>query len=548
MSPGADRAFALHAYPETALHDSNDLEVSIAWHVDRLELTNAGGRYDICKFDGVVEQADLLPADVPVLVACALAAVVHPDDAHKVRGTVIIFTRTEYEKARRRRITWTKAYNDAHPKATSAPNRGNATRESSRHIVLQSKGAITLDFKAWFDFFPLDEDVTWFECFRVGDTLLRNLTMAMGKVSSTSVATSATRVIGAFDMGDGVTFKYATDGVIFAGPREAVIDAAWKFVQRATQVNAVIKELEGLRDPAGNPRAPTRDDIAALWKTKDVDWVGDVIDFDAKTIRCRQKHVDRMTTFRNACLSASATHADFVRAWAMFQYMSSTLGIPRSDHYSLRVHFSTVARRLAANPSMWNKPCDARPDPTEFYSALSRCIANTPSPIHPAPVIEAVSIVDASGVAFGGIICQRRKDGSVDVRLLQQRWRGHEIEDLNLRHSTRSEPEALARTAEAAWLPLYNSGGAHLMLTDHEGFALAHSFGGSLNPHYNARIQSLRRHRVDTVAYTPGVTNIADKYSRLQAFKLTAEDRAAAMVIAKRYIGRTVGEAFRIGG
>ena len=111
VSPGAATQLPLHASSASrvklaidrinrlALDDCNDPDIAVAWLLDSLELTDVGGRYSRIPFDGRIEQADLHSGDVEPLVACALAAVVHPDDMHKVRGTVIIFTRPEYEKA-----------------------------------------------------------------------------------------------------------------------------------------------------------------------------------------------------------------------------------------------------------------------------------------------------------------------------------------------------------------------------------------------------------------------------------------------------------------
>ena len=556
-SPGAAQAakLRLHAseasavkldlrkLTDMALYQCNDPEVRLAWLHDRLELTNDGGRYSIVPWDGEIQEANLEPGDVPVLVACALAAIVHPSEVHKVRGTVGIFTRPELEKARRRRLTWTKAYNDTHHKRDVAPNRGNATRETSRGMIVHSRGAITLDFNAWFDFFPLDEDVTWFECFKVGNVILRNLTMAMGKVSSTSVATSATRVIGAFDMGRGVTFKYATDGVIFAGPKQACADAAWWFIQRAWRVGAVVKGLTASET--------THSDVSALWETKDVDWVGDIIDFERKTVRCRDRHVERMKEFKAECLKPEATYADRVRAWSMFQYMSSALAIPRHKYQSVRRYFSGIAQTLAKDPSLWDTTCTDRPLHVEFPldDALAECIANRPARVVPAPKARTVSIVDACGYGWAAIVCHRHADGSIETTLLQAAWTEDEQRELRTEHSTRSEPECLARAA-AHVTDTYGKadGETHIMLSDHEGFVHAYAFGGSPDPFYNDRVKALAAAGVDAVIFTPGETNIADKYSRLQVYHLTAVDRAAAVDIAQKYFGRSVGKAYRMVG
>ena len=231
----------------------------------------------------------------------------------------------------------------------------------------------------------------------------------------------------------------------------------------------------------------------------------------------------------------------------MFQYMSSTLAIPRHEYYGLHVYFSTLAKRLAVNTHLWEMPADTTPDAKMFGEAIRRCIANCPARIEPAPVIDTVSIVDACVTGFAALTCHLHSGGGIHVELLQHRWTPHEVASLQLHHSTRSEPEGLARTARNARERL-GPRAAQLMLTDHEGFALAYSHDASLDPYYNTRVQRLRTYAVDATIYTPGDTNLADKYSRFKVIGLTEEDRAAARAVAAQYLGRTVGQAYRMVG
>ena len=246
------------------------------------------------------------------------------------------------------------------------------------------------------------------------------------------------------------------------------------------------------------------------------------LDFDEKTVKCRPRHVERMKLFRAACYEPTATCADFVRAWSMYQYMSSTLAFPRHEYPALQGSYSALAQRLAANPRLWDRVCDQRPDMRLLDTALKRCIDNRPARLVPAPPIKAVVIADASLLAYAAIIVYRDADGATRVELEQHKWTRSEVEHLQLHHSTRSEPEALARVADTIRHRL-RVRGASLMLTDHEGFALAFDYGGSPNPFYNERVRRLRARGTDTVLYTPGETNLADKYSRLRAFALLDE-------------------------
>ncbi|MEK7413393.1 MAG: hypothetical protein AAB263_08755, partial [Planctomycetota bacterium] len=281
---------------EMARH-SHDPAVGVEFLLDRQECRNDDGRYDKVPFNGQLAVAHgVLEDQARVFEELGVWRRVHEHEMHRIRGTVIITLRPEHVVrdgkliSRLRKITWTKAYNDTYAKDVFAHDRGNATRDSSRSDVLDCEGATVLDFRAWFDFLPLSDDVSWYECF-VTDwgVTYRNMRVAMGKRSSTTVGTSATRVIGSFPIPAGVKFRYATDGVRFAGPRAAVADAAWQYVQRAWSVGAVIKDLD--------VASSTKEDVDALYRCQDSDWLGDLVDFTKKTIRCRDKHVDRLRQF-----------------------------------------------------------------------------------------------------------------------------------------------------------------------------------------------------------------------------------------------------------
>ena len=108
----------------------------------------------------------------------------------------------------------------------------------------------------------------------------------------------------------------------------------------------------------------------------------------------------------------------------MFQYMSSTLAIPRHEYYGLHVYFSTLAKRLAVNTHLWEMPADTTPDAKMFGEAIRRCIANCPARIEPAPVIDTVSIVDACVTGFAALTCHLHSGGGIHVELLQHFRRG----------------------------------------------------------------------------------------------------------------------------
>lgn len=519
------------------LADTAPAEVKAAWREDSKLLSNDDGRYDRIQWDGVIHQASLTADDVERLLQTGQIKEIEPTDFHRIRGSVRIFTKPEPAKMRRRKITWTENFNNTFSKEEVAPDRGNATRDTARLAILASEGALGMDFAAQFDFIPYNDDVTWFECFAVGARLFRSMREAMGKRSSTSCATSLTRVLLAFPVHHSVKVHYATDGVRFAGPRRECVDAAYTFTKRARMVHAVINEID--------VETCTRDDVDALWQTDGADFLGDIVDFRAKTIQCRPRHVTRLRDFARDGRRAGATHAEQFRWQAMLLYMRDTLGVPRHAYYATSSYFRGLARQLAIDPTLWSKPCHTRP-PGEINHATAICLANAPARIMPAPVIDVVSIVDASAAGYAGIVCRLRADRTWHTTLVQDAWEPAALHAYDMHLSTNSEPEGLVRVARYVHDNVHPRG--HLVISDHTAFVDAFQHGSSPSPHYNTRIQRARSLRVDAISYTPGDANPADEYSRFQRTTLTPAHRKSAETLAAAFIGHVMGPPFRIVG
>ena len=118
-----------------------------------------------------------------------------------------------------------------------------------------------------------------------------------------------------------------------------------------------------------------------------------------------------------------------------------------------------------------------------------------------------------------------------DPYLIQHRWTGEESVSLNVRRSTNSEPEAVARVSEH----LVASGvcGRHLFVTDHEQFAYAMQRGHSLSFANNERLKRLAPW--SDVIFEPGRLSIADPYSRFLKCELTQDDAEEAVTRSKGY-------------
>jgi hypothetical protein len=513
--PEAKTPASIQQLNSMASHASADIRD--AWFHDAKTLSNRDGRYSAIPFDGILHEAALPEEGVLRQAALGIITEVPNCEAHKIKGSVRAFAVQEPHKARSRCITHTVAFNDFYPKADVAPNRGNALQSDALADVLGSDGAILIDFKCFFDFFPQEDDVSFYECFSAYGRVYRRMRLAMGKRSATSVATSATKVLLAFDRPASVKVRFATDSARFAGRFRECVPVAYQFAKRAHQA--------GFHSSDVNLATCTESDIAALWRTSEADFLGQVIDFGRKTVHCRPRHVTRLHDFVTAALRPAATFRDQVRLWSMCLFMMRTLGVPKTAFYPSRAYFSHVGRRLAKTPTLWRRAADS-PLPTEVLRAVDICVRNSPARIIPAPVVDCVSIVDSCAIGYASITVRLSVEGVLDVALLQKRWDVSTRCALDITHSTNSEPEGIARVVERIGSP------AHLVFSDHDGFVEAFAAGSSLSPVYNSRLRRCCRAGLVGIVFTPGDKMLADAYSRFTKTMLSPEDALAARAVA----------------
>jgi hypothetical protein len=501
-----------------------------AWREDSMTLKNVDGRYDKIPWNGTLYGASISEDGINRQLAAGIIAEVRPSEFAKIKGSVRVFGVAEPLKHRTRCITHTVGFNDHYSKQDVAKNRGNATVADALEDVLPAQGAIQLDMRCYFDFFSQSDDVSWTECFSAFGRVYRRRRLAMGKRSATSVATSATRVLLAFDMPDGVSARYATDGVRFAGPPEGCTLAAWEFVRRAHRVGFIVSGLDS---------SCSLSNVASLWASTNCDFIGHVVDFQRKMVCCRPRHVTRLHQFADAAFHSRALFADQVRLWAMCLYMMRILAMPAYDFYSTRMYFSALARRLAVSPLLWQKPADT-PLPSELLRVVAVCARNLPATVVPAPTVKIVSFVDACVIGYAAITVWRRPDGSFEVSLLQRRWDAKTLSTMDMGHSTNSEPEAIARVSERI------AADGHLIFSDHDGFIKAVAHGSSPSPVYNSRVRRCARSGLAALLFVPGCDMLADLYSRFQRTILSDEDRASAVRLAADWLGHVVGRTYQV--
>ena len=476
-------------------------------------------------FSSVSSDKPVIPSDLSMSQVLQLAGIdnVKRIDAHEygnVRGWIRIFKVPEDAKRRYRVIKHPADYNRKHGSDTVEAC-GNTTRRIARAAILDAECALALDLAGFFDQFRLPDDVTWHQVFEVEGTLFRNLRLPMGGRHSTQVATAATRLLLSFDH-PGVRVDVCTDNVRFTGTRQAVLAAARTFVGRCRLARAKLNEIDidNFSDA----------DLDALIRVKDADFVGEVYDYADKTIKCRTKHVERLQLLVDRLRQPLVTGRQLFAPYALLIYMSETLGLRLDTHWAARQFYSERARDFARNHSLWDEPTDLRP-PADFHRWVAQALVNKPASVNRPRTPTTVAIGDACEMGYAAVICSK-DNGSWNVRLIQKAWSENEKRNLITANSTVSEPEAAVRIAK---LVAKSTAGPLLYVTDHQPFVDAVARGYSMRPDYNSRVRTFRNAQPHgELQHLAGTKNIADKFSRFKAFRLTAADTAAAVTLAEQ--------------
>ena len=465
------------------------------------------------------------------LVAIDNIVEVSPLEHHLIKGWIVVFLTPEDAKLRWRVIKHPIGYNDTHGKDT-VEKCGNATRRSARQAIPSAECAIAVDLAGFFDQLRLPGDISWHQCFRVGNKIYRNLRVPMGGRHSTQIATAVTRMLLSFDH-QGVRVDYCTDNVRFTGPRHLVVQAAETFLKRCSVARAKLNEID--------VDSFTKADVENLVAREHSDYVGEVADFGNKTICCRQKHVDKLLALVNA-LRGIVTTRQLFAPYAMLLYMSETLGLRLDAHWPARQFYSEMARSLATNHDLWNARNDTRP-PADFHLWVSEALANRPAVVSCPPPPDVIAIGDACELGFAAIFCTKIA-GEWTTRLFQRAWSRAEKTSMRMHLSTSSEPEAAVRVALRA--AKIFPGQRLLYVSDHEPFVKAVGHGCSMRPEYNSRVRKFRNAQMQgELQFLEGVRNLADKFSRFKAFRLSEADHEDAVTLAEQALAkRDMGACF----
>lgn len=409
-----------------------------------------------------------------------------------------IFGVAEWAKQRRRRVVNPRTVNARFDRASLAPL-NLPSRKTLREVAFHGKWVCCLDASSYFDQFPLADGVGRYFCFADSHGVLYRLTaLAMGQRQSTHIATALMRLLLAFDHPT-VQVDIQTDNVRFVGDREDVIAAVSTFCERCTAVGVVLNEL---------PPSPSAEQVRSV-VVQQADFSGEIIDYRSKTVRIRQKIVDKVALLWS--LQDRWTNRNVVALMACLLWCRAPLRVNVSHMFAAMCLLRDLGRLLQSQPDAWNHLAAVTETALDDLSRWTATVlANQPTPIQPPHVCDEVKIVtDAS--AWGWAAACVSDDGAF---VAQMPWGASLPEHLKLR-STAAEPEAVWRALCRFVLPTKRT--QVLVLTDHAPFVAAVTREYSASAISNAILARITERfplMQLRAKHTPGKTNPMDLMSR----------------------------------
>ena len=235
----------------------------------------------------------------------------------------------------------------------------------------------------------------------------------------------------------------------------------------------------------------------------EADFLGEIINNGEKSVKCRQKIVDRVRELWE--LRGAWTNRQQVGLVAILLWCSGPLG-----------------RKLQSDPSAWDHLAVIPPDVlSDLQLWVDAVTDNLPAHIdYPGEPIDAIMVTDASQWGWGAIWLNATGES---LQLAQMPW-GSTLRGAD--RSTVAEPEAVWRALCRFFRPCDSV--RVCILSDHQPFVAAINRGHSAAAGNNgvlARIAD-RFPRISLRAvFIPGATNPADELSRQRA-TANALDRA----------------------
>lgn len=420
----------------------------------------------------------------------------------------------EKEEGERRRPIFEPLINDILADSTE-PILASTTRytpkEDIRRFVYETECAAQFDFAAWFDQFQLHPEIRKFFGVQTNDGDHVLSVLPMGFRPSCQVAQATTTSI--MSVSVDTPSASCVDNVLYLGSKTQVEAAAKEFLQRASQVGALIKDR-------------------TITIATEYDFLGEHYDHVKKTRCLTVKTASKARYALDILRTKESFKTKQLQAiFGLLLYAANTLRITVANfHWAMRFLSAVCATPQHETHTV---PSDVRAELSEWARQAAE---NRPVAVH-TPDCESDYVIYTDASAYGWGAVSISKGGS--VLTISGVWSERDRHEWNLQSSVSAEPLAI-RKAIAALVP--SSATKVTIFTDHESFVGAFHKGIGRTYAYAAAMQFLSQYKtIFEVRHVPGEHNPADVLSRArQPAPLSTPPLLAVTSVA--------GQQFRGGG
>ena len=219
--------------PTASAKTAQDNDYAIGWITDI-------GRYDAvprCSAKDI-PFTRLKQAHIDRMIELDLLKEIAPE---KAKGGINLFGVVEINKERIRPIKETSSINSACGPETLM-DVDMATKQQTVAMVRKAKYFAQFDAAAWFDQFPITEEIGCLMCCQKNGKFLRATTSPMGQRQSVEVAHTTTRRLQDMPGSKSNALAIIDNALFFHEEREAVRHDAVEFVKRVNEIGAKLNE------------------------------------------------------------------------------------------------------------------------------------------------------------------------------------------------------------------------------------------------------------------------------------------------------------------
>ena len=359
--------------------------------------------YDVSRYAGVGNRDHTFKAnEIPITYLTSADIkemlrrnVIREISLKDIRGRVRVFPIPEWLKHRRRIVRHTTDINDWLDKTTVATV-DMATKRDLMSFAHMGTHVLSLDAQAFYDQFPITDEVGAYSCFRKGRKFYALTTAPTGQRHTVEVGhTTLQRLI--HMPGKRCTTLAIIDNAYFAGSAEDCEHDGGAFLERCRDINCAIN---------GDPDAGNLSELIV----READCGGIRINMELKTIRLPEKMLDKIRLSWD--LRPRWTRRSFVSHMGLLFWSVGIVTANPGDYFECLRDYARLCREMAyytddtARDAYLDAAIEFQPEPLRDLESWTLQVlknlprrAPKPDGLQSAP--DWIACVDACGTGFG---------------------------------------------------------------------------------------------------------------------------------------------------